>query len=142
MKPIYNLFTKIKRFYWTWDCQLVFDQVKKLVISDKVLVHFNPNYPIILSTDASNDGIVDCLSHKMLDGSERPISFISRTFAQVETNYSVADKEALAIYWSVRKLLQYLQNQQFIIRTDHKPLIWILDENKNIPTMASVRFQR
>ena len=78
----------------------------------------------------------------MPDGNERPISFISRTFVPAEKNYSVTDKEALAIYWSVRKLFQYLQNQKFTIRTDHKPLIGILGENKNIPTMASARFQR
>jgi len=69
-----------------------------LVISDKIIVHFNPNYPIILSTDASNDGIAGCLSHKMPDGSERPISIISRTFMTARNNYSVTDKEALAIY--------------------------------------------
>jgi len=53
MKPIYNLLTKNKRFCLTLDCQLTFDQVKELFILDKVLVHFNPNYSIILSTDAS-----------------------------------------------------------------------------------------
>jgi len=72
-------------------------------------VHFNPNYPIILSTDASNDGIADCLSHKMPDGSERPISIISRTSMPTRNNYSVTDKEALAIYCSIRVLLQYSQ---------------------------------
>ncbi|VVC35786.1 Integrase, catalytic core,Aspartic peptidase domain,Ribonuclease H-like domain,Retrotransposon gag [Cinara cedri] len=126
----------------TPDCQIAFDKIKELVISDKVLVHFNPSFPIILTTDASNDGIAGCLSHKMPDGDERPISFISRTFMPAENNYSITDKEALAIFWSVRKLFQYLQNQVFTIRTDHKPLIGILGENKNIPTMASARFQR
>ncbi|KAF0708423.1 Reverse transcriptase domain-containing protein [Aphis craccivora] len=115
-------------------------QVKSF--ADNVLVHFNSNYPIILSTDASNEGIAGCLSHIMPDGSERPISFISRIFVPAENNYFVTDKEALAIYWSVRKLFQYLQNQKFTIRTDHKLLIGILGENKNIPTMASARFQR
>lgn len=95
-----------------------------------------------MSTDASNEGIAGCLSHIMPDGSERPISFISRIFVPAENNYFVTDKEALAIYWSVRKLFQYLQNQKFTIRTDHKLLIGILGENKNIPTMASARFQR
>ncbi|VVC41753.1 Ribonuclease H-like domain,Integrase, catalytic core,Reverse transcriptase domain [Cinara cedri] len=142
MKPIYNLLTKNKHFCWTPDCQIAFDKIKELVISDKVLVHFNPSFPIILTTDASNDGIAGCLSHKMPDGDERPISFISRTFMPAENNYSVTDKEALAIFWSVRKLFQYLQNQVFTIRTDHKPLVGILGENKNIPTMASARFQR
>jgi hypothetical protein len=116
MRPIYKLLTKNNQFIWTRDCQKAFDTIKELVISDKVLVHFNPNFLIILTTD---DGIAGCLSHIMPDGSERPISFILRTFVAAENNYSVTDKEALAIYWSVKKLFQYLQYQRFTIRTDH-----------------------
>lgn len=78
----------------------------------------------------------------MKDGSERPITFISRTLMPTEKHYSVTDKEALAVYWSVRKLFQYLQNQKFVIKTDHTPLLGILGENKCLPTMASARLQR
>lgn len=97
MRPIYNILTKNKQFCWTRDCQIAFDKIKELIISNNVLVHFNTNYSIILSTDASNDGIAGCLSHKMADGRERLISFISRTYVPAENNYSVTDKEALAI---------------------------------------------
>jgi len=71
--------------------------------------------------------------------SDQSVLFLEHSH-QRKKNYFVTDKEALAIYWSVRKLFQYLQNQQFIIRTDHKPLIGILGENENVPTMASARF--
>jgi hypothetical protein len=87
-----------------------------------------------LTTDGSKDDIAGCLLHTIPDRNDRSISFILRTFVAAENNYSVTDKEALAIYWSVKKLFQYLQNQRFIIRTDHKPLIVILGEDKNIPT--------
>lgn len=81
------------------------------MVSDKVLVHFNQDLPIVLKTDASNDGISGCLSHIMANGSERPITFISRTLMPAEKRYS----EALAVYWSVRKLYYYIKINYTII---------------------------
>jgi len=38
MRPIYNLLTKNKQFCWTRDCQIAFDKIKELIVSDNVLV--------------------------------------------------------------------------------------------------------
>jgi len=59
-----------------------------------------------------------------------------------EKKYSVTEKEALLVYWYTKKLFQYLYGNNFVIKTDHKPLLGILSENKGIPTMASARLQR
>ena len=37
------------------------------------------------------------------------------------------EKEAYAIHFSLQKLDYYLHNTQFIIRTDHKPLKYLLE---------------
>lgn len=44
MKPIYELFTKNKQFKWSRECRIAFDKAKYLVVSDKVLVHFNQTH--------------------------------------------------------------------------------------------------
>lgn len=93
--------------------------LKREVTSDKVLVHFNPRLPILLSTDASNI---------CADGSQKPIAFVSRALNQAERNYSTVQKEALAIVFSVTKLKQYLLGIHFIIEFDHKPLLAIFGE--------------
>lgn len=51
MKPVYELLAKNKQFNWSLNCQRAFDKVKNLVVSDKVLVHFNQDLPIVLKTD-------------------------------------------------------------------------------------------
>lgn len=59
-----------------------------------------------------------------------------------ERNYSTIQKEALAIVFSVTKLHQYLIGNEFILQTDHKPLLAIFIEKKGIPVMAAARMQR
>jgi len=65
------------------------------------------------------------LSCVLANGEERPVAFISRVLKRAEKNYSAIVKEALAIFWAVRKLSQYLLGRRFILVTDHKPLLAI-----------------
>ena len=95
--------------------------MKDLLQSSQVLVHFNDTLPLILECDASPHRVGVVLSHRMPDGTERPIGFSSRSLAKAEQKYSQLDKEALAIIVGVKKFHQYLSGRQFVIRTDHKP---------------------
>ena len=63
---------------------------------------YTPNFhiPFILKTDASNSGLAAVLSQEM-DGINRPVLYISRKLAQQEVNYSMVEKECLAIRWAV-----------------------------------------
>ena len=58
-----------------------------------------------------------------------------------ELKYSQLDKEALAIVFGVKKYHSYLYGRQFVLKTDHKPLIHIFKETRAIPTLASGRIQ-
>ena len=82
------------------------------------------------------------LSHVMEDGSERPIAYASRSLSVSERNYSHLDKEALAIVFGVKHFHQYVYGRPFVIHSDHKPLIYIFDEKKSVPLMASARTQK
>ena len=57
---------------------------KPLLTSSQVLVHFDPNLDIVLSCGASAYGIGTVLSHRMPDGSEKPIGSVSRTLSSAE----------------------------------------------------------
>ena len=78
----------------------------------------------------------------MPDGSEKPITFASRTLYKAECNYSQIEKEALVIVYPVKKFHQYLFGRHFLLYTDHKPLLELLSEQKGIPSMAAARIQR
>ena len=70
------------------------------------------------------------------------IAYASRTLNVVEKWYSQLDKEAAAIMFGVKRFHQYLYGRKFSIVSDHKPLQYLLNENKAVPAMASVRLQR
>ncbi|CAG2201443.1 unnamed protein product [Mytilus edulis] len=91
--------------------------------SASVLVHFDPKKKLILACDASPYGLGAVLSHKMDDGSDKPIAYTSRTLTSAEKNYSVLEKESLAIIFGIKKFHQYLYGHPVTIITDHKPLI-------------------
>lgn len=142
MAPLYALLKKENQFLWTKTCQNAYEAIKKEVTSDQILVHFNPELPIVLETDASKVAVAGILSHRMRNGEMRPIAFVSRSLSPSELNYSVIEKEALAIIYSVIKLRQYLMGIHFELHTDHKPLLAIFGEHRGLPVMASARMQR
>ena len=142
LAPLYRLLRKETLWQWGDEEQQAFDKVKKLLQSPNLLVHFDGDKPIVLACDASPYGVGAVLSHRMEDGSDRPIAFASRTLAPVEKRYSHLDKEALAIVFGVKHFHQYIYGRPFVILSDHKPLMHILSESKATPAMASARLQR
>lgn len=137
--PLNDLLRKYQRFRWTAQCEEAFQSVKREITSDTVLMHFDPDLPVTLATDASPVGLGAVISHKLPDGTERPISFASRSLSKSERNYSQIDKEATAIYWGVKKFYDYLYGRKFILITDHKPLVSILHPNKMLPNITASR---
>ena len=112
------------------------------MISEDTLAHYSEELPLILVTDASNQGVGAVLLHRLHDGTEKPVAYASQTFNDRKKQYSVIDKKALAIIFGVTKFYPYIFGRKFSLRTDHKPLERILEEKQEIPKMAANRLKR
>jgi hypothetical protein len=139
--PLYLLLKGKAVWNWGEKQQTAFDEIKAELASNRVLTHFDPKKPIVLSTDASAYDIGAVLSHRFPGGELRPIHFISRTLNDAEKNYSQLDKEGLAIYWAVRRLRLYLLGLPFEIETDQKPLESVFHPYKPLPEKCTPRVQ-
>nr|KAG5714223.1 hypothetical protein BaRGS_018440 [Batillaria attramentaria] len=141
-EPLYRLTKKASPWKWGEEEQAAFEQLKNVLSSDQVLVHFDPDKPVGLACDVSNVGIGAVLFHRYPDGSERSIANVSKTLTAAERNYSQIHKEALAIIYGLRKFYQYLYGRQFILVTDHKPLTALFGPKKGTPLLAANRLAR
>lgn len=105
---------------WNWDaaCESAFIRLQTEIASDRVLIPYDPELPLLLACDASPTGIAGVLSH-IIEGVERPISFASRALTNAEMNYSQLDREALAIIFAVDKFFMYLYGRKFKLITDN-----------------------
>ena len=142
IKPLHELLEKNRKWVWSDACQLAFENIKKLITSEPVLTHYDPTAPIRLACDASPYGLGAVLSHVTPDGSEKPIAFASRSLSKAERNYAQIDREAVAIFWSVKKFHAYLFGRKFTLLTDHQPLTSIFSPSKSIPVTSAARLQR
>ena len=134
LAPLYLLLREKEPWRWTYKQDQAFNHSKKLLLSLQILVHL---LEIRLACDASAYGIGAVLSHRMPDGSEKPIGFVSRTLSAAEQKYSQIEKEALACVVGVTRFRSYLWGHHFTLQTGHKPLLTLFNEHKTIPQQAA-----
>ena len=110
---------------WNDRCEKAFCTLKELLLTPPVLKVAEANKQYVLQTDASEQGLGAVLSQLEENGEEHPVAFASRKLLPREKNYSVVEKECLAIVWSLQMFHVYLYGQRFVIETDHQPLSWL-----------------
>ena len=95
--PLNQLLSASNPWKWTEVEERAFQASKQLLLTSEVLVHYDPNLELVLSCDASSYGVGAVLSHRLSDGTERPVGFASRTLTSAEKKYSQLEKERLAL---------------------------------------------
>ena len=137
--PLNQLLRQDVPFHWTEECEQAFNRAKQEISSPRVLTPYDPSLPLILATDASPYGLSGVLSHRLPNGDEKPIFFISRSLTQSEKNYSQLDKEATAVYWACKKFFNYIYGRKFTLIVDNKPMMTILHPEKKLPPLTAAR---
>ena len=129
-----NLPNKIS---WEDKHEKAFQYLKHCFLSEPILKLPRLDRPFILQTDACDRSIGAALLQLGDDNFLHPVSFCSRKLTQTERNYSISDRECLAVIFAVQKYRRYLYGAHFELQTDHKAL-----SVPTSPDTTSPRLQR
>lgn len=137
--PLNKLCRKNAIFTWSQECQDSFETLKNKLISPPILQYpdFSENNTFIVQSDASNFAISSILCNKDL----KPVAYSSRPLNKAEMNYPIIQKELLAIVWGIKHFRPYLYGKQFIIKTDHKPLVYLFGMKDPSTRLLKFRLQ-
>ena len=100
--PLFSLLMKDVQFVWNEACQTMFVKLKKKMSIAPILRGPDWTLPFHISSDASDTAIGVVLGQQ--DGQvPYAIYYISKNLAPAELNYTVTEKEFLAIVYSINK---------------------------------------
>ena len=97
----------------------------KLDLSDLVLKPVDPYEELVVETDASDFCIAATLNQ-----AGRPVAFFSRTLNQHEINHHAVEKEAAAIFESIREWQHFLLGRKFKLVTDQRSISFMFDSHR------------
>lgn len=132
--PLRKLCKNEAHWWWSFEQQQAFEQLKRLIAEAPVLRYFDPSKPVTIQTDSSSTGLGSCL---MQEG--QPLAFASRALTDAETRYAQIEKECLAIVFACEKFHTYIYGRKTYVQSDHKPLEAIFKKPVN---STSPRLQR
>ena len=131
--PLNRLLQKNVKFEWSETCQTAFEVLKRSFQEPPLLIHPEIGGTFYILTDASQYAVGSAVCHKIND-IYRPIVYYSHTMNRAECNYSVNEKEALAVVKTVKYHEDMLHGAKLIIVTDHKPLIPLFENAYKAPS--------
>ncbi|WVZ89869.1 hypothetical protein U9M48_036220 [Paspalum notatum var. saurae] len=122
-RPLTQLLKKCVACQWTSITDEAFQLLKKAMTEAPVLAIPNFSKPFVIETDASDFGLGVVL---MQEG--HPVAYLSKHLSEQNSAPSTYEKECMAILMAVEKWRPYLQNGEFILRTDHKSLLYLTEQ--------------
>nr|GEZ27183.1 DNA-directed DNA polymerase [Tanacetum cinerariifolium] len=134
--PMTRLLEKDTPFHFSKECVEVFQTLKRKLTKAPILIAPDWDMPFELMCDAS-DFAIDAVLGQRQGKHFRPIHYASKTMTEVESNYTTAEKEMLAVVYTFEKFWSYLIMNKSIVYTDHFALKYLFA--KKIPRFGTPR---
>ena len=122
---ITKLLQKEVPFIWSEECQSSFEFLKTTLSEYPVLRMPDFSRKFTLHCDASlyAIGVILCQNDDKDD--EYVVSYASKILKKAELNYTITEKECLAVLFGVKKFHTYVYGTDFTVVTDHSALKWL-----------------
>lgn len=120
--PLNRLTKKNAIFEWSPLCNDAFNKIKKCLTKPTTLAYPDYQQTFTVTVDASKHGCGAVLSQK-----EKPIAFASKSFSIADSKKATIEQELIAIHWAIKHFRHYLYGVHFIVKSDHKPLVYLFN---------------
>ena len=137
--PLNRLLRKNVTFNWTEECEEAFRTIQKCLVTPPLLIHPQLGGHFYVLTDASDTACGSAICHKV-DDLLRPITYYGYTFGAAEMNYTVTEREGLAVVKTLKTFEDMMQGGKITIVTDHQPLIPLLQQAHKAPSKRLKRW--
>ena len=120
-------------FKWTAECDAAFKLLKEKLMENPVLISPQVDKDYIIHCDASKYSYSGILQQTR-PGTEElaPVAYYSGNFDKTQVKWNITEKEAYAIYKSVKKFAFYITGAKTTVFSDHKPLKNFFEGGMNI----------
>nr|KYP49835.1 Retrovirus-related Pol polyprotein from transposon 17.6 [Cajanus cajan] len=116
--PIFTLLRKSKNFEWTDQCKEAFKNFKAFLTTPPILQRLDHKADLLLYLVVA-EGAISAVVVQEHQKVQTPIYFISRVLQDIEKQYQMIEKLALALVTAARRLRPYFQSHQVVIKTDY-----------------------
>jgi len=128
IEPLRKLLKKNADYLWNEEANNAFNKLKNAFLNNEVLIFPDPEKEFVVETDAS-DFAVGCILSQVSpkDNLLHPVAFYSRSMNKAEVNYTIYDKELLAIITAFDVWRHHLEGAKYPVQilTDHRNLLYM-----------------
>ena len=110
-------------FNWTVECDAAFKLLKEKLMENPVLISPQVDKDYVIHCDASKYSYSGILQQTR-PGTEElaPVAYFPGNFNKTQVKWNITEKEAYAIYKSIKKFAFYITGVRTMVFSDHKPL--------------------
>ncbi|GKE33478.1 reverse transcriptase domain-containing protein [Tanacetum coccineum] len=120
--------------FFSSECQSSFEILNKKLTKAPIHVSSDWDLQFELMCDASDYAIGAVLGQRN-DKYFRPIHYASKTLSDAQINYTITEKELLAVVYAFKKFRSYLVLSKTIVYTDHSTLKYLFNKQDAKPRL-------
>ena len=128
LKPFFTTLRGASRVGWNEECDQAFIHIKQYLAEPPILASPDIGETLFVYLAVSETTVSAALFKENEDEKQRPVFFVNKSLANIETRYSHLEQATLALRIATKKLHPYFQAHPIVVLTDlplrstiHKP---------------------
>ena len=124
-RPLCRLLEKDAKFDFDESCISVFEEIKSRLVSAPIMLTLDWNNEFEIICDA-NDYAMGAILGQRTEKIFKAIYYASKTFNEIQENYSTTEKEMLVMVFACEKFRPYILGSHVVLHTNHAAIKYLM----------------